>query len=438
MKIIALFQFLAILSCACHAADNYFQTVEIASSPNPVGSGARALGMSAFIAVADDATAASWNPAGLIQLQFPEVSLVTDAFHRNEDNHSDIHPEASGVQRVSEINLNYLSMAYPFNAWGSNMIVSLNYQRLFDFTREWKSPLISREGHPLIQEIDYQQEGSLYALGLAYCVEIRPCFSFGLTLNLWDDSLNKNEWEQRTLQQGKILVEDVPFRFEAHSLDRYAFSGFNANLGVLWEVMKDKFVIGAVVKTPFTADLRHEHSRVVHYVESDERRPNHFAENETMEMPLSYGIGFAYKFSERLTLSLDVYRTEWDDFVLRDSQGGEKSPITGRALSESDIEPTHQVRVGVEYLLKKTRASTTVIPLCAGVFYDPEPAQGSPDDFLGLSIGFGVNIGENLRLGLAYQYRFGDDVREHLLNYSGDFAQDVEEHTLYSSLVIHF
>ena len=35
------------------------------ASPNIIGSGARALGMGgAFIAVADDATAASWNPGG--------------------------------------------------------------------------------------------------------------------------------------------------------------------------------------------------------------------------------------------------------------------------------------------------------------------------------------------------------------------------------------
>ena len=43
------------------------QEFNFGSSPNPVGSGARALGWgSAFIAVADDATAASWNPGGLI------------------------------------------------------------------------------------------------------------------------------------------------------------------------------------------------------------------------------------------------------------------------------------------------------------------------------------------------------------------------------------
>jgi hypothetical protein len=40
--------------------------INFAFSPNPVGSGARALGFGAFIAVADDATAASWNPGGLV------------------------------------------------------------------------------------------------------------------------------------------------------------------------------------------------------------------------------------------------------------------------------------------------------------------------------------------------------------------------------------
>ncbi|PYQ44967.1 MAG: hypothetical protein DMF77_05820, partial [Acidobacteria bacterium] len=41
------------------------------------GSGARALGMGgAFLARADDATAASWNPAGLSYLRLPEISFV--------------------------------------------------------------------------------------------------------------------------------------------------------------------------------------------------------------------------------------------------------------------------------------------------------------------------------------------------------------------------
>ena len=90
------------------------ERVEIPSSPNPVGSGARALGMgSAFIAVADDATAASWNPGGLIQLEKPEISSVGAFFHRIEDNDFGTNPEASGRETVTEANLNFSAVPTP-------------------------------------------------------------------------------------------------------------------------------------------------------------------------------------------------------------------------------------------------------------------------------------------------------------------------------------
>ena len=113
-----------------------FVRVEIPSSPNPVGSGARALGMGgAFIAIADDATAASWNPGGLIQLEKPEVSAVLSCIYREEDNNFHGRPEASGSFSINNYNLNYLSVAYPFTAAERNMTVSLNYQHMFNFNR---------------------------------------------------------------------------------------------------------------------------------------------------------------------------------------------------------------------------------------------------------------------------------------------------------------
>src|SRR2546425_3428012 len=53
------------------------QNVVLRNSFNPVGAGARGLGMGgAFIAVADDGTAASFNPAGLSQLRRTELAAV--------------------------------------------------------------------------------------------------------------------------------------------------------------------------------------------------------------------------------------------------------------------------------------------------------------------------------------------------------------------------
>ena len=53
------------------------QSISRTNFSGVIGSGARAFGMGgAFIAVADDATAASWNPGGLGQLERPEFSFV--------------------------------------------------------------------------------------------------------------------------------------------------------------------------------------------------------------------------------------------------------------------------------------------------------------------------------------------------------------------------
>ena len=55
-----------------------YTLIEIPSIFDPLGSGARAIGRGgAFIGVADDATAASWNPGGLVLVKRkPEFSIV--------------------------------------------------------------------------------------------------------------------------------------------------------------------------------------------------------------------------------------------------------------------------------------------------------------------------------------------------------------------------
>ena len=97
-----------------------------------------------------------------------------------------------------------------------------------------------------------------------------------------------------------------------------------------------------------------------------------------------------------------------------------------------DISPTTQVRLGMEYLFILEK---TVIPLRCGVFYDPEPSDGTPDDFFGITLGSGV-LYKNLVFDLSYQYRFGHDVREVELGGSSS-SMDVEEHQIFFSLIIY-
>ena len=413
------------------------ETIEIASSPNPVGSGARALGMGAFIAVADDATAASWNPGGLIQLERPELSVVGSFFYRSEDNHFVDHPEASGPQKISKWHFNYLSAAYPFVLLKRNMIVSLNYQNLYDFNRKWTFPLLF-PGSSGLWQVNYKQTGSLAAIGLAYAIQITPHLSLGVTVNGWDDSISGNGWKQKTVIGGSgIDAGGDKFFFGSSIKDRYSVEGgINANIGFLWNIT-EKMTLGGVYKTALKAGLKHRHDtgNSISFPSSPELNTKNIASSKTDEslyLPMSYGIGLAYRFSDRLTVAADVYRTEWGDFKIETADGREISPVTGAPIEESSVKPTHQVRLGAEYLFIK---ENYVIPVRGGIFYDPAPAKKNPDSYYGFSLGTGIGIGRFI-FDIAYQYRFGNNVNSAIVRDMG-FSQDVRSHTIYSSIIVH-
>ncbi|KPA12341.1 hypothetical protein MHK_007451 [Candidatus Magnetomorum sp. HK-1] len=78
-------------------------------------------------------------------------------------------------------------------------------------------------------------------------------------------------------------------------------------------------------------------------------------------------------------------------------------------------------------------------------FYDSTPAEGSPDDYFGLTLGSGyahefkdkIYKIKSIIFDIAYQYRFANNVGESVMEETS-FSQDVDEHTIYSSLIVHF
>jgi long-subunit fatty acid transport protein len=409
--------------------------IDVTSTPNPQGSGARAIGMGgAFIAVADDATAASWNPGGLVQLERPEISVVGQGSYRLENNHFKKYPEPSGTQTSSQANLNYLSAAYPFTLLNHNMIVSLNYQHLYDFSRNWRMSF-GTKGLP--DDFQYHADGGLYAYGIAYAVQIIPQLSFGFTLNIWQDGIYRNGWETDSVSTGLIKVATTYWAWEVNRKERYSFSGFNANVGLLWNIT-DKLTAGAVFKSPFTANLKRETTSESWSYPLGFRpaKPNgqlSETRDEDLQMPMSYGLGLAYRFSDRFTVSADFYRTEWENFILTDSEGLKTSPISKLPLAKSDINATNQFHLGAEYLFIKPKYT---IPVRGGFFYDPAPAQGGTDDYFGFSLGSGIGIGRFV-FDVAYQYRFARGVGASVVP-DFKFSQNVNEYSFYSSLIIHF
>jgi len=417
--------------CLCAHA----QQIEMSSSLNPVGSGARATGMGgAFIGVADDATAASWNPAGLVQLEKPEVSVVYAYFNRRQAYSSWSHPEMESENSMDTNGLNYASAAYPFVLLNRNMIVSLNYQRLFEMGKSVDfNYTYDLAGNKVYDNIQFSQEGHLYALSPAFAVQVTPEFYLGATLNLWGDYLGENGWsnEYRSLQ--KATIAGLPVSEINVWKNTLSFEGTNANFGFLWNVY-GPFTVGGVFKTPFEAKLRQEKD---YYQRKDWPVLNELSkktfEDLTMEMPASYGLGLSYRYSDALLVAFDIYRTEWSQFLLRDAKGRETNPVYGAAQSKGGLSDTTQLRLGGEYLFIGEKR---VIPVRAGLFYDPEPMRGSLDDYYGFSLGTGYST-TRFSIDASYQYRSGRGVSGDMPNIEGTSA-DINQHTVMMSLIYYF
>ena len=232
--------------------DRVFSPPSIFSAPLPSGSGARALGLAgAFTAVADDATAASWNPAGLIQLERPEASFVLRTSHETNKHQSQNTDLRVGDDDFDSSNLNYFSLVYPFylRHIKRNLVVSLNYQEAYDFTQHFSANLRDRstptDGLEVTQEFNkpeqvqintplggqqrdltinvltttqvtssfdqllkfnllsdltFEQDGIIEALSPALAIELTPKLAMGIALNYYQDSaLFGHSIESRTL-----------------------------------------------------------------------------------------------------------------------------------------------------------------------------------------------------------------------------------------------
>jgi len=420
----------------------------------------------AFIAVADDATSASWNPGGLTQLERPECSAVYNFNWHNEDFTSGSHPELSGMNEVQFSQVNYLSFVYPIpqTIGGRNLVVSLNYQRKFDFTRQLNlgfNRYNSVAGNPiaLLNQIDYEQDGSLATLSPAFGFELSDRLSLGAVWNIWNSSIVPgNRWEQRISTTNLLSINTGLFQWSKMKVrDEYEdIRGSNFTLGALWR-LSERWTVGAVYNTKFTASLKNT-TRTFY--------PLMGANSVTTDMeyvfPSSFGIGAAYRFpNDKLTLSMDITRREWDQFVINFPDGPvpsqpKQSGITKLAKSLSPHDPTYTVRLGGEYVfVNASKPKQDYLPsLRGGVFYDPEPASGKKDrwygletkgsgkvdNYYGFTLGAGMLIKNRVNLDAAYVYRWGDSVRKDTFGQYGltKTDADVGQHTFYVSTVVYF
>lgn len=438
------------------------QELELPLSPSPVGSGARAAGMAdAFVAIADDATAASWNPAGLVQLERPELSIVGSYYGIDERFDSALIGFDSRHDD-GQADLNYLSVVWPLPVLvlgGRNVSVALNYQQKYDFTRSFDTTFLRATGgqSPTASRIRYrfEQEGSLSTVTPAVAIELNKRLSIGVALNLWRSTpFSDNSWTQKTRREQVLVTGPNVLLSNARNEVRFEdLEGENWVLGVLWNVT-DRWSLAARYDTAWEGDVdfwRRAPRLTNRFASADSAAfgtslsPLAQREKRTVHFPDTVALGVAWRRDDRLTLSLDVTRTDWSDFYMREASGRKTSLIDATDLrafwDRSDFPATYTVRFGAEYVMIP-KVLEEELPrlwtLRGGLFYDQEAAEGDPDDFYGAAIGVGLLLNHRVNIDAAYQIRYGDGVNRDFFRGVPGFREDVLQHRILLSTVIYF
>ena len=420
-------------------------TIEVGNSINPVGSGARAMGQgNAFIAVADDATAASWNPAGLTQLERPEFSFAVEYFSRIEDLNSSLNRESKGSDSVDLFDFNYASAVVPFH-FKTNMVFSLNYLRLFRFDKSLdfpvRFPAEIEDDLDVAFDFDYDQDGSLSVVAPAFAFDVTDNLSLGVTLNIWNHSVTGvGVFESRKTSQGTLTSYGTTDQFNFVEKERFEVEeGYSAVIGITYR-LGEEWNFGMVIKPEFRLDIDHEISRrEIQTGEGGTRDdPRHDLKNSKLEFPTIIGGGISWRPNDQLTVSSDVTWTDWSEYNLHEREDFKANktdfnPISGTEPDAGKSKDTFTVRMGCEYLLLREKY---IVPLRLGFGYDPSPAVGEVDDFYTASVGSGLQIG-SYNFDIAYEFRWGNGVNSDLFP-TVNADQDIYQHRVLASLIYYF
>jgi len=433
------------LALAPHVAQGQsLQNAILRNSFEPVGAGARATGMGgAFIAVADDGTAASFNPAGLAQLRRTEVAFVsfsdglTSSFEQATGIDIGLPPTTKERSNVPE----FAGVALPFEVGARHLTFQLSYQRAVDLRGEGLASLLSLEGsftEPVypgpfdrehVVDLRSSQSGGLHTISLSAGYELTDHLSIGASVNSWLGS-----WRAEGGETGKTVLKGGSWSVTQEDLravfvQEHGLRGLNLNVGALLHHSWISF--GGVMRLPFAAIYHFDEHEVETTADEtgamSDAIARDYAMRGSLRWPRSGGLGLALRPARGLTLAADFSFAEWSRATIENVPNGalltdEVVDATGQPLPQLlmdrnffDLNPepqtltrdTSQWRFGAEYLLTPRRV---VIPLRVGFFIEqsPLPDLGTLDSrhLKGVTVGLGLNF-RRVAFDLAAETRSG-------------------------------
>ena len=409
--------FFAICTCAQEGP----VTFEFSFS-NP---GARSMGLGgAFAALADDATAAYANPAGLVQLLEPELSMEVRHWAYSTPfvagGRITGPPSGEGIDTVTGIRsstsnydqtgLSEMSVVYPYKNWS----FALYYHHLADFKHR-------RTLDGLFAFIDGEDERSedvvsrtdlrISNWGLATAYRLSDTLSIGLGVVYWQSKLDAFS-EEFTVMEAQFYQAN-PFTYE--NLDTQYYNngednGFTFQLGLLWRI-SSMWSIGGYYRQGPRMKVR-----VVEITgpANDDEEPGTVEVDETspLSFPNVYGLGAAFTAPNGLlTVSFEWSRVTYSAITddLNDQVFGP---------GQVKVNDGDEYHLGVEYIVA---SADPIIALRCGAWFDPahglDSGRGEDVDIFERTIYTGGDDQWHLSGGLGlvfkkFQFDMGVDIAD--------------------------
>lgn len=428
------------------------QNVVLRNSFNPVGAGARGLGMGgAFTAVADDGSAASFNPAGLSQLRRSEITLV--GFSTSLNSTVSARNADRIVDKTRHTAPDFAGLVVPFDLGGHNLAVQLSYQRAVDLFGRGRASIVQSflldEADPNLGSLNFvgtispEQSGAFHTVTATTGFQVTSRLSLGASVNYWFANWTA---EGRTESRIELVIPGFPptvlpagsVRFD----QQQKLNGVNVNSGFL--LRYPKVSVGGVVRLPFKGNYSlHEKDEgsVLDLSDLEGRGPvrvpidHDFETDNRLHWPRSAGLGIAFRPVRGLTLAADYSKSQWskayfeelpegalltdrdDDAntvqftdrnffdLLPQSGKGRKQQTEGSATVD-----TAQWRTGAEYLIVLPKV---VVPVRAGLYRDRSPIADLATDegrrIKGYTLGTGLNFSRFV-IDVAFERRTSEGV----------------------------
>ena len=408
------------------------------------GIGARALGLgTAFVGVADDFSAAYWNPAGLGQIENNEISGGLSHFTYNNDN---TFLGAKESFSSSSTNLDNFGIVYPFPVQRGHLVFAIGYARQSDFTTAllfsgFNPNITGRSSAAYPDSIDVNtnilESGGVNNWIIGGAIEAQRGLFIGATVNFVSGTYSysrdflgsdtKNLYTFYDIKRQYTIDEDI--------------GGVTGRLGLLYETRNQRGRIGFNIKFPTYLSLRDDWTDITYYYDdipdSDYTAKNGGYSEFDVVTPFVFSAGVSWKFGD-LLLAGSVDYTDWTQMEFKNTYADLMQENT---VIKEKMKSTTNLRLGAEFSIPNSD-----IALRGGFIYLPSPFrfQTSSATQKYITGGLGWNIENAVRLDLGYAYGFWDTAHEisydppYTDNYPATTSEKITTHLVNVSLVYRF